>query len=117
MSSFASYAFNKSHSAAYAVIAYRTAYLKCHFPAQFTAALLTSVIDDSTKIALYIDDLARLKINVLSPSVNESFRAFTSDGKSVRFGLLAIKISATILLILLSKKEALTENTNHFMIL
>ena len=91
MSSFASYAFNKSHSAAYAVIAYRTAYLKCHFPAQFTAALLTSVIDDSTKIALYIDDLARLKINVLSPSVNESFRAFTSDGKSVRFGLLAIK--------------------------
>lgn len=91
MSSFASYAFNKSHSAAYALIAYRTAYLKCHYPCQFMAALLTSVIDDSAKIALYIDDLARMGIRALPPNVNESEEAFTSDGGFIRFGLLAIK--------------------------
>ena len=91
MSSFASYAFNKSHSAAYAVVAYRTAYLKCHYPAEFMASLITSVIDESSKVSLYIDDLARLNIKVIAPHVNSSELAFTSDGVSVRFGMLAIK--------------------------
>lgn len=91
MTSFASYAFNKSHSAAYALVAYRTAYLKCHFPAEFMAALLTSVIDESSKISLYIDDLARINIKVSAPDINKSELSFTSDGQSVRFGMLAIK--------------------------
>lgn len=92
MSSFASYAFNKSHSAAYAVVAYRTAYLKCHYPCEFMSALLTSVIDDVSKISAYIADCTRMAIRVLPPSVNESVLAFspTGDG-AIRFGLLAIK--------------------------
>lgn len=92
MSSFASYAFNKSHSAAYAVVAYRTAYLKCHYPCEFMSALLTSVIDDTTKIAAYIADCTRMGIRVLPPSVNESVLAFApTDRGEIRFGLLAIK--------------------------
>ncbi|MEG2719911.1 MAG: DNA polymerase III subunit alpha, partial [Oscillospiraceae bacterium] len=91
MTSFASYAFNKSHSAAYALVAYRTAYLKCHYPAEFMAALLTSVIDDFSKISAYIADCERMKIKVLSPSVNKSFNGFTPQDNSIRFGLLAIK--------------------------
>ncbi|MGN0570598.1 MAG: DNA polymerase III subunit alpha [Candidatus Fimenecus sp.] len=92
MSSFASYAFNKSHSAAYAVVAYRTAYLKCHFPCEFMSALLTSVIDDTAKISAYIADCTRMGIRVLPPNVNESGHAFspTGDG-AIRFGLSAIK--------------------------
>ena len=91
MSSFASYAFNKSHSAAYAVVAYRTAYLKCHYPGEFMAALLTSVIDDATKISLYIADCMRLGIRTLPPDVNRSGQSFTPEGRAIRFGLLAIK--------------------------
>lgn len=92
MTSFASYAFNKSHSAAYAVVAYRTAYLKCHYPSAFMAALLTSVIDDTSKISAYIADCTRMGIRVLPPSVNESLHAFSPrDKKTIRFGLLAIK--------------------------
>lgn len=92
MSSFASYAFNKSHSAAYAVVAYRTAYLKCHYPCEFMSALLTSVIDDTAKIAAYIADCTRMGIRVLPPSVNESVLAFApTDRGEIRFGLLAIK--------------------------
>lgn len=91
MTSFASYAFNKSHSAAYALVAYRTAYLKCHYPAEFMSALLTSVIDDFSKISAYIADCERMKIKVLSPSVNKSFNGFTPQDNSIRFGLLAIK--------------------------
>lgn len=92
MSSFASYAFNKSHSAAYAVVAYRTAYLKRHYPAAFMSALLTSVMDDTAKISEYIADCTRMEIRVLPPSVNESVFAFTpnADG-AIRFGLSAIK--------------------------
>lgn len=92
MSSFASYAFNKSHSAAYAVVAYRTAYLKCHYPSEFMSALLTSVIDDTTKISAYIADCTRMGIRVLPPSVNESLHAFSPNGdRAIRFGLSAIK--------------------------
>lgn len=92
MTSFASYAFNKSHSAAYAVVAYRTAYLKCHYPAEFMSALLTSVIDDTSKISAYIADCTRMQIRVLPPSVNESLHAFSpKDKRTILFGLLAIK--------------------------
>lgn len=91
MSSFASYAFNKSHAAAYALVAYRTAYLKCHYPAEFMASLLTSVLEDAGKVRRYIKESAACGVQVLPPSVNESGKRFTvCDGK-IRFGLLAIK--------------------------
>lgn len=91
MTSFASYAFNKSHSAAYAVVAYRTAYLKAHYPAEFMAALLTSVIDEASKVSLYISESERMKIKVLKPDINSSQAQFTADSGKIRFGLLAIK--------------------------
>lgn len=93
MSSFASYAFNKSHAAAYAVVAYRTAYLKCYYPCEFMASLLTSVLDNSTKIADYIDACKKSGISILPPNVNVSNKTFTvgEDNKTVMFGLLAIK--------------------------
>ena len=91
MSSFASYAFNKSHAAAYAYVAYQTAYLKCHYPCEFMAALMSSVLDSSTKIAEYSNECARIGIKVLPPHVNESNDTFTVSGGNIRFGLLAIK--------------------------
>ncbi len=90
MASFASYAFNKSHAAAYATVSYQTAYLKCFFPREYMAALLTSVFD-SGKVAGYIGECERLHIPVLPPSVNESVSAFTVADGHIRFGLLAVK--------------------------
>ncbi len=90
MASFASYAFNKSHAAAYAMVAYQTAYLKAKYPREYMAALLTSVLD-SGKVASYIGECERLRIHVLPPSVNESEAAFTVAGDHIRFGLLAVK--------------------------
>ena len=93
MSSFASYAFNKSHAAAYAVVAYRTAYLKTYYPCEFMASLLTSVLDNATKVSGYIDDCKKNGIKILNPNVNVSNKTFTvgEDDKTVMFGLLAIK--------------------------
>ena len=91
MSSFASYAFNKSHAAAYAFVAYQTAYLKCHYPKEYMAALLTSVLMDSGKILEYFDECTRLGIRLLPPDINESYLRFTVSGEHIRFGLLAIK--------------------------
>ena len=91
MESFASYAFNKSHAAAYAALSYQTAWLKCHYPQEYMAALLTSVLDNTDKIATYITECMRLGIRVLPPHVNESGKDFTVVGKDIRFGLLAIK--------------------------
>ncbi len=94
MSSFASYAFNKSHAAAYSVVAYRTAYLKCYYPCEFMAALLTSVLDNATKVSAYIEACKHNGIKILPPNVNESFKTFTvgeGDEKTIMFGLLAIK--------------------------
>ena len=91
MSSFASYAFNKSHAAAYAVVAYQTAYLKCHYPKEFMAALLTSVLDSTSKVTGYIDECTRLKIPVLPPDIAQSDMGFTVSDEGIRFGLLAIK--------------------------
>lgn len=91
MSSFASYAFNKSHATAYAYVAYQTAYLKCHYPCEFMAALLSSVLDNSDKVAEYTDECNRIGIRILPPNVNESFENFTVNDGNIRFGLLAIK--------------------------
>ena len=91
MSSFASYAFNKSHAAAYAELAYRTAYLKCHYPREYMAALLTSVLDNTAKLTEYIGECRRLGIEVLPPSVFESQAGFSVSGTKIRFGLAAIK--------------------------
>ena len=91
MESFASYAFNKSHAAAYAVVAYRTAYLKYYYPKEYMAALLTSVLGSSGKVAAYMEECARIGIPVLPPHVNESDTGFSVSEDSIRFGLLAIK--------------------------
>ena len=91
MESFASYAFNKSHAAAYAMVSYQTAWLKCHYPREYMAALLTSVLENTDKVAGYIAECIRLGIRVLPPHVNESRRGFTVVGKDIRFGLLAVK--------------------------
>ncbi len=91
MSSFASYAFNKSHAAAYAVVAYRTAYLKCHYPKEYLCALLTSVAGSATKINEYISVCRDMGIAVLPPDVNESEKGFAVVGDHIRFGLMAVK--------------------------
>ncbi|CAN5211888.1 DNA polymerase III subunit alpha [soil metagenome] len=88
---FADYAFNKSHSAAYGVVTYWTAYLKANYPTEFMAALLTSVKDDKDKMAIYLNECRRMKIQVLLPDVNESSHDFTAVGNDIRFGLTAIR--------------------------
>lgn len=91
MMDFASYAFNKSHAAAYAVIGYQTAYLMKYYPVEFLAAMLNSVMGTSEKVAEYIRTAKDLGIDVLPPSINESYSKFTVKGNSIRFGLAAIK--------------------------
>jgi len=88
---FANYGFNKAHSAAYALVAYRTAYLKAHFPVEFMASLLTSVMGNSDKVAFYVSEARRMGISVLPPDVNESQADFTVVGSGIRFGLAAVK--------------------------
>jgi DNA polymerase-3 subunit alpha len=97
---FAGYGFNKSHSAAYAMISYRTAHLKANYPVEFMTALLTSEKDNTDKIALYIDEAGRMNIDILPPDVNESYSQFTvvedkkedsKYGQAIRFGLSAVK--------------------------
>ena len=88
---FSSYAFNKSHAAAYTVVAYQTAYLKCHYTREYMAALLSSVLAFGGKVTQYSAECARLGIKILPPDVNESNLDFTVSGKNIRFGMLAIK--------------------------
>lgn len=88
---FANYAFNKAHAAAYAVVSFQTAYLKCHHPHEFMAALLTSVLDSTSKIVEYISECKKMNINVLPPDINESEDGFTVVGDTIRFGLVAVK--------------------------
>jgi DNA polymerase III subunit alpha len=88
---FAGYAFNKAHSAAYGLVSYWTAYLKANYPAEYMAALLTSVGDDKDKSALYLSECRRMGIKVLPPDVNESVATFAAVGTDVRFGLAAIR--------------------------
>ena len=91
METFAEYGFNKSHSTAYAIIAYQTAYLKAHYPAEFMAALLTSEKDNRDKIIKHMNACKEMGINVLPPDINESERDFTVSGDNIRFGMAAIK--------------------------
>ena len=88
---FASYAFNKAHAVSYAIVSYRTAYMKKHYPRQYMAALLSSVLDNSTKISEYIAECREMGIKLLPPDVNESFADFSVSGNDIRFGLVAIK--------------------------
>ena len=91
MLGFAKYAFNKSHATAYGVISYRTAYLKAHYPAEYFAALLSSVLDSTVKVREYITDAQKFGVNVFPPDINHSEETFSTDGSNIRFGLLAIK--------------------------
>ncbi len=91
MITFAQYAFNKSHAAAYAVIAYETGYLKAYYPVEFMAALMTSVMGDSVQIAKYIRNCNEMGIEVLQPCVNKSGKKFTVEDGKIRFGLLGVK--------------------------
>ena len=88
---FSGYAFNKSHTAPYALIAYWTAYLKANYPAEYMAALLSSIADDKDKSALYLNECRRMGIKVLPPDVNESVATFAAIGRDIRFGLTAIR--------------------------
>ncbi|MBQ5688606.1 MAG: hypothetical protein IIV21_01455, partial [Bacteroidales bacterium] len=88
---FANYAFNKAHAVCYAVVSYQTAYLKCHYPKQYMAALMTSVLDSAAKISGYITECKDMGIPVLPPDVNHSEDQFTVDGDAIRFGLGAVK--------------------------
>jgi DNA polymerase III subunit alpha len=91
MMDFASYAFNKSHAAAYAVVGYQTAYLMYYYPAEFIAAMLNSIMGNNEKVAYYIRFAEEIGIKVLPPDINESFSKFTVQGNTIRFGLSAIK--------------------------
>ncbi|MEG0830184.1 MAG: DNA polymerase III subunit alpha [Anaerovoracaceae bacterium] len=91
MVSFAEYAFNKSHAAAYAVISYETAYLKAYYPVEFMSALLTSVMGDSDSVSKYIRNCSEMNIPVLPPDINESGKKFTPKDSEIRFGLLGVK--------------------------
>ncbi len=88
---FASYAFNKAHAVSYAIVSYRTAYMKRHYPRQYMAALLSSVLDNSPKVAEYIAECREMGIKLLPPDVNESYADFSVSGNDIRFGLVAIK--------------------------
>lgn len=91
MTDFAKYAFNKSHAAAYAVVSYQTAYLKYYYPVEYMAALLTSVIDNPSKVAEYILVCRQMGIQILPPDINRGDYSFSVDGKNIRYGLNAIK--------------------------
>jgi DNA polymerase-3 subunit alpha len=91
METFGRYGFNKSHSAAYALLAYHTAYLKTHYPVEFMAALLTSEAQNAEKIVKYISECREMKIEILPPDINESFKHFAVFGNRIRFGLTAVK--------------------------
>ncbi len=106
MIDFAKYAFNKSHAAAYAVVAYQTAWLKYYYPVEFMAALMTSVIDNASKVSEYIVTCRQMGIGILAPDVNESEAVFSVSGGSIRYGLNAIKsVGKPVLEGLLKERE------------
>ncbi|MHB8790358.1 MAG: DNA polymerase III subunit alpha [Desulfobulbaceae bacterium] len=104
---FAGYGFNKSHSAAYALIAFQTAYLKAHYPAQYMAALLSCDMDNTDKVVKYINECRQHKIAVLPPDINESFQDFTVINDRIRFGLAAVKnVGGAALISIIEEREA-----------
>ena len=88
---FADYGFNKSHSAAYALVAWQTAYLKAHYPQEFMAAMLSSVMDTNDKVSVYLEQCRHMGIAILPPDINASSASFSVDGKAIRFGLAAVR--------------------------
>lgn len=107
MMDFAKYAFNKSHAAAYAVVAYQTAWLKYYYPTEFMAALLTSVIDNNSKVSEYIFSCRQMGIEILPPDINEGDWGFTASGNSIRFGLSGIKsIGRSVVVAMVEEREA-----------
>ncbi len=106
METFGRYGFNKSHSAAYALLAYQTAYLKTHYPIEFMAALLTSEAQNADKIVKYISECREMKIEILPPDINESFKRFAVIGNQIRFGLTAVKnVGDAAIDIILAERE------------
>ncbi len=104
---FSDYGFNKAHSAGYGVVSYWTAYLKANYPAEYMAALLTSVRDDKDKSALYLNECRRMGIKVLPPDVNDSDGNFTPRGTDIRFGLSAIRnVGANVVESLVATRRA-----------
>ncbi len=116
MEDFAKYAFNKSHATAYAVLSYRTAYLKTHYPKEYFAALMSSVMGQADKLNDYIAECTRMNIPVLPPDINESRLNFSVSGKHIRFGLLALKNIGRVLVdrILDVRSEKLFESFEDF---
>jgi DNA polymerase-3 subunit alpha len=103
---FAGYGFNKSHSTAYAVVSWQTAWLKAHYPVDFMAALLTSIMGNKDKVAQYINECRRVGIEILPPDVNESYRDFTVVGKAIRFGLSAVRnVGEGVIDVIISERE------------
>ncbi|WBB69736.1 DNA polymerase III subunit alpha [Micromonospora sp. WMMD812] len=112
---FAGYAFNKAHSAAYGLVSYWTAYLKAHYPAEYMAALLTSVGDDKDKMALYLSECRRMGIQVLPPDVNTSAGPFTPVGRDIRFGLAAIRnVGANVVAAIMRCRDEKSEYTDFY---
>ena len=107
MTDFAKYAFNKSHAAAYAVVAYQTAWLKYYYPREFMAALMTSVMDNVTKVSEYILACRNMGISILPPDINEGYGGFSVSGNSIRYGLSAIKSvgRSVVNMIILEREE------------
>jgi DNA polymerase-3 subunit alpha len=115
MLTFAQYAFNKSHAVAYAVLAYQTAWLKCMYPVEYMASLLSSVMDSEGKIALYIQNCKSMGINVLPPDINESFSEFTAVGDNIRFGLKAVKnVGENVVCEIIDERENNGEFTSFY---
>jgi len=113
MMDFAQYAFNKSHAAAYALVAFRTAWLKYHYPIEFMAALINSFLDSSSKISEYVGTCSNMGIEVLRPDINKSMEKFTVEGNSIRFGLKAIKnVGSGAVEEIVKKREQLGEYKN-----
>lgn len=106
MVDFAKYAFNKSHAAGYAIVIYQTAWLKTHYPKEYMAALMTSVMGSQRKLAVYINDCSKMGISVLAPDVNSSFGTFSVEGDGIRFGLLGVKnVGSGIINALVKERE------------
>ena len=106
MTDFAKYAFNKSHAAAYAVVAYQTAYLKYYYPREFMAALMTSIMDNVTKVSEYILACRNMGIGILPPDINEGVSGFSGSGNSIRYGLSALKsVGRAVVDVIISERE------------
>ncbi len=107
MQEFAKYAFPKGHAVSYAIISYQTAYLKCHYPREYMAALLTSLLDTTSKVSEYIAECKAMGINVLPPDVNESMDGFTVSGNNIRYGMGAIKnVGHSLIMHMIEERES-----------